>query len=122
MRSRPYRALGPPRLPLRLLAPPLVASTTAIFVTGVLLLSVGHKSNTLLEIHKVSLIVFGVLFLPHFAACVPRAASSLRVDWREPRREAVPGSGLRATLVALAVGGGAASGLAVLSAIHNWRA
>lgn len=122
MRSRSYRALGPPRLPLRLLAPLLVASTIGIFVTGVLLLSVGHESNTLLEIHKVSFIVFVVFFIPHLVAYVPGVALSLRMDWREARRESVPGSGLRATLVALALGGGAALAVSVLNAIQAWRA
>jgi hypothetical protein len=121
-RSRPYRALGPPRLPLRLLAPPLVASTLGLFATGVMLLIAGHKSNTLLEVHKVSFIVFVVLFIPHFVAYVPRVVRSPRMDWREVGRGAVPGSGLRAMMVALAVGGGAALALSVLNAIHAWRA
>ncbi len=57
-RAREYRALGPPRLPLRLLAPVLVAGTIGIFVSDVLLLAAG-KSNVLLEIHKLSFIVLG---------------------------------------------------------------
>src|SRR3954468_13035672 len=57
--SRAYRAKGPPLLPLRLLAPVLVAATIAVLVTGVLLLAAGHKSGALLEIHKVSFIVWG---------------------------------------------------------------
>jgi hypothetical protein len=85
-RARAYRALGPPRLPLRLLAPVLVASTIGIFLTGVLLLVAGHKSSMLLELHKLSFIVFGVLFVPHFVAYLPRVAGSMREDW--PRRGA----------------------------------
>ena len=121
-RAREYRALGPPRLPLRLLAPVLVASTIGVLVTGVLLLSVGHKSNTLLELHKVSFIVFLVLFIPHVAAYIPRVTRSLTSEWREARRRAVAGLSLRATLVAMAVGGGAALAVAVLHAINAWRA
>src|SRR3954451_1178097 len=60
--SPTYRAKGPPRLLLRALAPLLVVSAIAIFVTGVLLLAAGHKAGTLLEIHKVSFIVWGVVF------------------------------------------------------------
>ncbi len=120
--SRAYRALGPPLLPLRLLAPVLVATTIAVFVTGVLLLAIGHKSDTLLEIHKVSFIVWGVMFAAHFLAYVPRVVSSLRADWGAARREAVPGAGLRGMLLAASVGGGAALALSLLSTMNAWRA
>ncbi len=120
--SRAYRALGPPLLPLRLLAPVLVATTIAVFVTGVLLLAMGHKSDTLLEIHKVSFIVWGVMFAAHFLAYVPRVVSSLRADWGAARREAVPGAGLRGMLLAASVGGGAALALSLLSTMNAWRA
>jgi hypothetical protein len=99
----------------------LVASTIAIFLTGVLLLAAGHKSSTLLELHKLSFIGFGVLVVAHFVAYVPRVAGSMREDWREARRVAVPGSSLRATLVALAPGGGIALSISLLHAIHAWR-
>ena len=121
-RARPYRALGPPRLPLRLLAPLLVASTIVVLVTGVLLLALGHKAGMVLEIHKLAFIVFGVLLMPHLFAYAPRVWRSLRRDWTRPRREQVPGSGVRAMLVALALGGGAALALGVLHAIQVWRA
>jgi hypothetical protein len=119
--ERTYRAKGPPLLPLRLLAPVLVAATAVVFVTGVLLLAAGHKSDTLLEIHKVSFIVWGVVFAVHFLAYVPRVARSLRADWGAARRDAVPGAGLRAMLTAAALGGGAALALALLPAINGWH-
>jgi hypothetical protein len=117
----PYRQKGPPLLPLRVLAPVLAASTIAVLVSGVLLLAAHHDSRGLLQIHKVSFIVFGVVFVPHFLAYLPRVARSLRTDWRAARREAVPGTGVRAMLVALAVGGGAVLALAVLPAIDAWH-
>ena len=120
--SRPYRAKGPPPLPLRLLAPLLVATTLAVFVTGVLLLIAGHKSDTLLLVHKVSFIVWGAVFAVHFLAYVPRVARSLLADWRAGRREAVPGAGLRGLLLAAALGGGAALGLSLLPAMEAWHA
>jgi hypothetical protein len=119
--SRAYRAQGPPRLLLRLLAPVLVASTIAIFVTGVMLLALGHKAGTVLEIHKLAFIVFGVLLVTHLVAYAPRVLRSLRRDWSRPRREQVPGSSLRAMLVALTVGGGAALAISLLHAINTWR-
>src|SRR4051794_38319580 len=120
--SRAYRAAGPPPLPLRLLAPALVATTIGVFVTGVLLLVAGHKSGTLLEIHKLSFIVWGVVFAVHFLAYVPRVVRSLRVDWSAARREAVPGAGLRAVLVAASLGGGAKLALSLLPAMNAWHA
>jgi hypothetical protein len=119
--TRAYRAKGPPLLPLRLLAPVLVVATAVVFVTGVLLLAAGHKSDTLLEVHKVSFIVWGVLFAVHFLAYVPRVARSLRADWGAARRAAVPGAGLRAMLTAAALGGGTALALALLPAIDTWH-
>ncbi len=118
--SRPYRAMGPPLLPLRIMAPVLVASTIAVLTSGVLLLALGHKSSTVLTIHKLSFIVFGVLLGVHFLAYIPRVVRSLRVDWSEARRRAVPGAGIRGMLVAAAVGGGAALALALLPTIHAY--
>lgn len=100
------------------MAPVLVASTIAVLASGVLLLAAGHKSGTLLTIHKVSFIVFGVIFAVHFLAYVPRVARSLRTDWAAARRHAVPGTGTRAMLVAAALGGGAALALALLPMIQ----
>jgi hypothetical protein len=120
--SRPYRAKGPPPLPLRLLAPVLVATTLAVFVTGVLLLIAGHKSDTLLLVHKVSFIVWGAVFAVHFLAYVPRVMRSLLADWGAARREAVPGAGLRGLLLTAALGGGAALGLSLLGAMEAWHA
>jgi hypothetical protein len=53
-RSRPYRAKGPPLLPLRLLGPVLVVTTVLVFGSGVWLMVLGHRSDTVLELHKVS--------------------------------------------------------------------
>jgi hypothetical protein len=119
--ARAYRDKGPPLLPLRLTAPVLVAGTVVVFSTGVLLLAAGHRSRAVLELHKLSFSVWGVLFGMHFLAYVPRVVRSLRADWRAARREAVPGAGLRGMLVAASVGGGAALGLSLLPAIDAWH-
>jgi hypothetical protein len=119
--ARPYREKGPPRWPLRLLAPVLVASTVAVFLTGVLLLAAGHRSRGLLGLHKLSFIVFGVVFAAHVLAYFTRVVRSLRADWGAVRRQAVPGAGLRGTLVVMAAGGGVALALAVLPSITAWH-
>jgi hypothetical protein len=117
-----YRAKGAPLLPLRLMAPVLVASTLAVLASGVALLVAGHKSSTAFTIHKLSFIVFGVLVAVHFLVYVPRVVRSLRADWAEARRRAVPGAPARAMLVAASIGGGAALALALLPTIHAYGA
>jgi hypothetical protein len=119
--SRAYRAKGPPRAALRVLAPALVAATIAVLVNGVLLLVAGHKSDTLLLIHKVSFIAWGALFAVHFLAYLPHVVRSLPAAWGASRRDAVPGAGLRAMLLAAALGGGTALALALLPAIDAWQ-
>jgi hypothetical protein len=119
--SRPYVDEGPPALPLRLLAPVLVATTIGIFVTGILLLASGHKSDQLLLLHKVFFFVWGPIFAIHFLAYAPRVARSLRHDWSASRAHAVPGAGVRGVLVAASLGAGTALAVALLGTITGWH-
>ena len=52
---------------------------------------------------------------------LPRVVRSLPSDWREVSRRAVPGAGLRAALVALALGAGLALVVALLGSIDAWH-
>jgi hypothetical protein len=119
--TRAYREKGPPLLPLRLLAPLLVLTTLIVFVSGVVLLIAGHKSNTLFTFHKVSFIVWGVVFGVHFLAHLPRMLRSLFTDWTPEGRRRVPGAELRLGLVMAATGGGVALAIAVLPLITGWH-
>jgi hypothetical protein len=119
--SRPYREKGPPLLPLRVLAPVLAAATVSVLASGVWLLALGYKSDLVLELHKVSFIVWIGLFALHVLAYLPRVVRSLRADWGAARRGAVPGAGLRGMLVAASLGGGLALALALLSAMSAWH-
>jgi hypothetical protein len=121
LRSRPYTQKGPPALPLRALAPVLVATTVGVFATGVWLLALGHRSDQVLLLHKVFFIVWGAVFGIHFLAYAPRALRSLRGDWGSARRRSVPGSGLRGALVAISLGAGLALALSLASAISGWH-
>ena len=51
---------------------------------GVALLALGHRSDTLLEVHKVTFIVWGVVFGVHVLAHLRGMARSLRSDWSVP--------------------------------------
>ena len=110
-----YRSKGPPLLPLRLLAPVLVAMTIAVFVTGILLLILGHRSDLLIELHKIAFIVWGAVFGVHFLAHLPTMVRSVAAS------RAVAGARMRLTLVGLSIAGGIGLALAVLGAITRWH-
>jgi hypothetical protein len=116
-----YQEKGPPLLPLRLMAPVLVAATLGVFATGVALLIDGHKSDTVMFFHKATFILWGVVFAIHFLAYLPRMLRSLRDDWSARRRRAVGGAGLRATLVGTALGSGFVLAVALLPTIDAWQ-
>jgi hypothetical protein len=116
--SPTYKAKGPPQLPLRVLAPVLVAATIMVFATGVWLLILGHRSDQVLMLHKVSFIVWGGLFGVHFLAYAPRVARSL-VDRAGARAHV--GGWARGILVLTAIVAGVALGLSLLSLIGGWH-
>jgi hypothetical protein len=116
-----YREKGPPLIWLRMLAPLLVATTILVFGSGIALLVIGHRSDTLLTVHKVAFIVWGVLFAVHFLAYLPRVVRSLGSDWSRDRRRTVRGAGTRLGLVLASVAGGVALALGLLSSIDHWH-
>jgi hypothetical protein len=119
--SRPYVDKGAPPMALRLLAPVLVLTTVGIFVTGALLLSLGHKSDQLLFLHKASFIVWAGAFGIHFLWHLPHMVRSLP-DYRSgARTRQVPGSGLRGVLVAASLGAGVALAISLAGAISGWH-
>jgi hypothetical protein len=77
--SRPYRAKGPPPVVLRLIAPGVVVSTLAVFVSGVVLLFDGprHRS-TLLLIHKAGFFVWLAVTALHVIGHLPGFWTSFR--------------------------------------------
>ena len=114
-RSPLYVHRGPPVVWLRALAPVLVLTTIGIFATGIALLAVGHKSDTLLELHKISFIVWSVVFGVHFLAHLPEMVRSARSDWR------VPGTAIRLVLVMSSVLVGVALAARLFSPITGWH-
>jgi hypothetical protein len=116
--SAVYRAKGSPQLTLRVLAPVLVTTTVMVFATGVWLLALGHRSDQVLMLHKVSFIVWGAVFGVHFLAYAPRVARTL-VDRTAARTHA--GGRIRGALVASAIGAGLVLGLSMLSLIGRWH-
>ncbi len=106
---------------LRLLAPVLVLTTVGIFVTGVLLLSLGHKSDQLGFPPQGSFFVWAGAFGIHFLWHLPHMLRSLPDYRRGAHTRRVPGSGLRGMLVAASLGAGVALAISLASAISGWH-
>jgi hypothetical protein len=82
--SPPYRRKGPPHPLLRGVAPALVISTLAVFVTGVLLLLEGPGSRgQLLLWHKVSFFVWLAATVPHVLGHLVELPGSVRATGRD---------------------------------------
>jgi hypothetical protein len=86
-----YVLAGPPRMLLRLLAPLLVASTVALFGTGVAMILVGHRGGELRTLHTFSFIAWGVLIVVHVLAYVTRVLIDGTMDWRRNAVDVVAG-------------------------------
>jgi hypothetical protein len=119
--ARPYREKGPPPLLLRLLAPLLVAATVGVFASGVVLLLLGHRSGTVLLVHKASFIVWGACFAVHFLWHLPRVWRTLGARWSAVRAAPVPGGGARGLLLGASIGSGLVLALALLTFIDSWQ-
>jgi hypothetical protein len=106
-----YRRKGPPELYLRLSAPVLVLTTVIVFVSGVVLLFLGPANRgNWLAIHKVSFIVWGVIFALHFLGHLAEMPASFHAVRRAHASDARPGAtpgdtGRWITLVGALVGG-----------------
>jgi hypothetical protein len=117
--DREYVAKGPPLLPLRMLAPVVVASTIAVFATGVALLIRGPGRGIVLGLHKASFVVWLVATGVHVLAYLPRVPRLAVADWRL-RRPVPEGGFIRRTLVAGALVAGVVLAVATLGYTHPW--
>ncbi len=118
--AREYREKGPPLLPLRLLAPVVVASTVAVFATGVALLVLGPSGRGLvLTLHKASFIVWIAATGVHVLAYVWRVPRLAFADWR-PGASAVSGAPARRLLIGGAVAAGAILAVTTVQYASPW--
>jgi hypothetical protein len=120
-----YRRKGPPELWLRLSAPILVLTTAVVFVTGVILLYVGPADRgQLVEIHKVSFIVWAVFFVLHLLGHVPGLPKSLRAV-RLAHRDlsgSAPGEAGRWITLAGTLVAGLVLAVVLIPQFHAWTA
>jgi len=121
--AREYTRRGPPLLPLRLMAPLVVASTLAVFATGVALLAVGPQAGFVVGLHKASFIVWLAVTAMHVLAhlrAIPRLVTG---DWRGramPPESVVPGSGMRRLALAATIVVGAVVAAATIRYAQPW--
>jgi hypothetical protein len=118
--DRTYRSKGPPMLPLRLLAPLVVASTLAVFATGIALLIQGPRHGFVLGLHKASFVVWLVATGIHVLAYVWRIPALAASDWRRRDPEHLGGSFARRTLLAGALVAGVVLALATARYAQPW--
>jgi len=118
----PYRRKGPPPAAMRLLAPGVVATTLALFATGLWLLVEGPKNDAVVFLHEASFVAWFVLMAVHVLGHLLELPRLAMPDWRRAggREAALAGSGMRAGLLIAALLAGLLVALATLSLATPW--
>jgi hypothetical protein len=116
-----YKAKGPPLLPLRLLAPVVVASTVAVFATGIALIALGpgRGHGLVLGLHKASFVVWLAATGIHVLAHIRRVPRLTLADWRRGAG-GVDGSLARRALLAGSIVVGAVLAVATVRYAGPW--
>ena len=106
-KSSAYVRSGPPRLPLRVLAPLLLVATLVVVGSGIGLVVAGPAQSSLLRpLHSISVLFWLSLIAIHVVAYLWRTLRWVADDWRKHPAEQAPGRGFRlgVNLGALLVG------------------
>jgi hypothetical protein len=115
-----YRAAGPPSPLRRLIGPVVVASTAALFATGVALIVLGPERGGVLGLHKASFIVWLGAMSLHVLSHVVRLPGLAAADWRRTA-ERVPGSARRRWALAFTLVAGLVLAVATLHLAGPWH-
>jgi hypothetical protein len=119
-----YVRKGPPEIALRLVAPLVVASTVAVFATGVVLLLAGPSAREPFQmLHKLSFIVWIVCMALHVLGHLPELPRSLRATSSADRRawdDYGAGRGSRVVLLASSLVLGTALAVAAIPLFAAW--
>jgi hypothetical protein len=95
-RSPAFVRRGPPRLPLRVLAPLLLVTTLVVIGSGIGLVVIGPaQAGLLLPLHGLSVLVWLSMIAIHVCAYIWRTPRLVADDWGKPSTEQAPGRGLR---------------------------
>ena len=115
-----YSAKGPPPIVLRLAGPLVVASTVAVFATGIAAIAVGPHSRWILEAHKASFIVWFGMTTVHVLGHALETPALAVADWRNQHPK-LGGTGIRRGLLLAALVAGIPLALLALGWIGAWR-
>ena len=118
-----YRHKGAPELPMRLIAPIVVLTTVAVFISGIVLLFVGpaHRGSLVL-IHKVSFIVWAVFVGIHILGHVrDYFGGALHAVPRTPSGASAGGAG-RVISIAGAIVAGLVLAIVLIPEFGVWTA
>lgn len=120
-RNEDYRLKGAPQLIMRVLAPLLVAFTLLLFGSGVAMGFVhGSALQLARRIHGPAAFFWTVLVGLHVLMYIRRAVRSTAEDITPRTRREAAGAAVRTVLVAGAIAGGVAIGVALLPDLHVW--
>jgi len=120
-RSRPYVALGPPQIAMRLLAPLFVAATIVLFGSGVAMgLLHGQALDWARRLHgPASVLWLGLLGL-HVLVYFTRAVRRTVEDTAPEPRSRARGAAVRALALVAAIVSGVVIAAATVPAQHHW--
>lgn len=117
-RNPAYRRAGPPTPLLRAIAPLVVASTVAVFGTGVMLLVLGPSAGVWRGLHKVAFAAWFVVTSVHVLAYMWRVPRLAAPDWRGGGGDRLGGRLHRRVLL----GGALAAGVVLASTTVQYAA
>jgi hypothetical protein len=115
-----YAAKGPPPIILRLAGPMVVASTVALFATGIAAIAVGRSSRWILEAHKASFIVWFGLMTVHVLGHAIETPALAVADWRNEHPR-LHGAAVRRGLLIGSLAVGIGLGFFALRWIGPWQ-
>ena len=117
-RSRPYVALGPPQVAMRVLAPLFVAATIVLFGSGVAMgLVHGQALDWARRLHGPASVVWLALLGLHVLVYFTRAVRRTAEDAAPEQRSRARGAAIRGLALAAAIVSGV-----VIAAAHRARA
>ena len=119
--SAVYRAAGPPATLMRMLGPVVIASTVALFGSGVAMLALGPADRWVVGVHKASFVVWLGATAAHVLGHVFHVPDLAAADFRGPRARR-HGSLLRRGIVAATLVAGLVLALATLQYAAPWHA
>jgi hypothetical protein len=120
-RTRPYVALGPPQIAMRVLAPLFVAATVILFGSGIAMgVLHGNALSIARNLHGPTSVVWLVLLGVHVLVYLRRALTEAGEDVVPAKRSLARGTTARVAALVAAVVCGLLLGAATIPAQHRW--